>query len=206
MSTDLKPTSAFKLKSRTLPWLLVAVLAVCVLVAQTISFIAREMPTSGKLQFGSVDLETVITTSQGTEEVIAPEGEKLVTGEADAQRFVRVRNTGDHPLYVRVKLGFTCISANGATHPIDNLVSFAPGDAKWIARSDAPDGYYYLSTPLKPGELSVPLISGAHVKTQDAVNAYGEGLIYTLSANAFGVQSENQRTTNVLDVEGWPAA
>lgn len=227
MSEEEKHANAASTKSRMLPWLLVAAVAVCVLAAQTLSFITREMPTTGKLQFGSVDIETVITTVNAAgEEVIAPEGEALVTGEADAYRIVRVRNTGDHPLYVRVKLGFFCVDAQGAAHARDNLVEYAPAaydpDGRaWVARGEdgaavsaveafagAPvtDGYLYLTAPLAPGELSEPVIAGLRVATKTIVDEYGGNSTYRLSADAFGVQSENQHTANVLEVEGWPAA
>ena len=187
-----------------------------------------EMPLQGKLQFGRAGIETVITTVDvSVQEVIAPEGEALVRGAANAQRIVRVRNTGDHPLYVRMKLGFACVDAQGAAHPIDDLVKYASaatGDSSgsaWVARgidggvvsaadafAGAPtaDGYLYLARPLAPGELSAPVVTGLVVDTEAAVSRYGESSTYRLAADAHGVQSENQTTENVLEVEGWPEA
>lgn len=227
MSEDAKHAKDASTKSRMLPWLAVAAVAVVVLAAQTLSFIAREMPLQGKLQFGSVGIETVITTMDASgQEVIAPEGEALALGAAEAQRIVRVRNAGEHPLHVRVKLGFACEDAQGTSHSIDELVKYtsATGDphgSAWVARgidggvvsasdvfagTPTADGYLYLTRALAPGELSAPVATGLRVDTKTAVDRYGKDGTYRLVADAYGVQSDNQTTENVLEVEGWPEA
>lgn len=76
-----KHAKADSTKSRWLPWLLVALVACAVIVAQTLSVITREMPLETRVQFGTVDVKAVITTKNAAgEEVEASNGDELGKG------------------------------------------------------------------------------------------------------------------------------
>ena len=204
-----KHAKADSTKSRWLPWLLVALVACAVIVAQTLSVITREMPLETKVQFGTVD---VITTKNAAgEEVEASNGDELGKGVAHISRIVRMENTGDHPVFARMKIGFECVDAQGQAHAIDYLVNYTYSDAYdpaggvWMDRLPQSDGFFYLKEALPENTVSEPLITGFEVNTEEAVARYGEGCTFQLVVDCYGVQSKNQKSENVLEAEGWPA-
>ena len=52
-----KHAKADSTKSRMMPWLVVAMVACALIVAQTLSFITREIPLQTKVQFGDVGIK-----------------------------------------------------------------------------------------------------------------------------------------------------
>ena len=194
-----KHAKADSTKSRWLPWLLVALVACAVIVAQTLSVITREMPLETKVQFAA------------GEEVEASNGDELGKGVAYISRIVRVENTGDHPVFARMKIGFECVDAQGQAHAIDDLVNCTYSDAYdsaggvWMDRLPQSDGFFYLKEALPENTVSEPLITGFEVNTEEAVARYGEGCTFQLVVDCYGVQSKNQKSENVLEAEGWPA-
>lgn len=207
-----KHAKADSTKSRWLPWLFVALVACAVIVAQTLSVITREMPLETKVQFGTVDVKAVITTKNAAgEEVEASNGDELGKGVAHISRIVRVENTGDHPVFARMKIGFECVDAQGQAHAIDDLVNYTYSDAYdpaggvWMDRLPQSDGFFYLKEVLPENVVSEPLITGFEVNTEEAVARYGEGCTFQLVVDCCGVQSKNQKSENVLEAEGWPA-
>lgn len=205
MPADNTQATADSTKTRALLWILLVAVICVFAAAQTLSVITREKPFFDRLQFGTMGIETSIMTIDASgAEIPAPDGGELGTGSAHMKRIVRVENTGNHAMFVRVKLRFECIDAAGGHHPADDLVSYDAGDASWIRR-DPSDGYLYLAQVLEPGEVSATAIAGVDVNTAAAIARYGEGCTYHLVADGYGVQSKNQTTDDVLKAEGWPA-
>ena len=205
MPADNTQATVDSAKTRMRLWMLLVAVICVFAAAQTLSVITREKPFFDRLQFGAVGIEASITTIDGNgAEVPAPEGGELGTGSAHMKRLVRVKNTGDHAVFVRVKLRFECVDAQGAHHPVDDLVSYDGGDSTWIER-DPSDGYLYLTAALEPGEVSEPAVTGVDVDTAAAIARHGAGCTYHLVADGYGVQSENQKSDDVLEAEGWPA-
>lgn len=199
------------MKSRMLPWLVAAMIACALIVAQTLSVITREMPLETKIRFGDVDIETqILVKNDAGEEIAASDGEQLGAGSSHIQRIVRVKNTGDHPVFVRVQLQFMCTDAKGETHDIGHLVEYTRENSadsagpSWVRRAPD-DGFFYFGAPLGEGELSEPLITGLEIDTTQVTDQFGKDCTYRLVVKGAGVQSENQKTTDVLDAEGWPA-
>lgn len=205
MPADNTQATADSTKTRKRLWMLLVAVICVFAAAQTLSVITREKPFLDRLQFGAVGLETSITTIDETgAEVPTPEGGELGTGSVHMERIVRVKNTGNHALFIRVKLRFECIDADGTPHPVDGLVSYDVDNDAWIRRNPS-DGYLYLTAALEPGETSEPAITGVDVNTAAAIARHGEGCTYRLVADGYGVQSENQKSDDVLEAEGWPA-
>lgn len=176
----------------------VAIVAV-IFAAQTISFMARDLPLSTKGTFGTVGLTTQINTVDASgNEVSAHDGDRLGNETASVQRIVRAANTGNHPLWVRVRLTLTLTDANGKRHDVSDLLTCSGGDDAW-QRGD--DGYWYLVKPLTAGEASAALCRTIGVS---GPSRFGEGT-FELSAQAYGVQSEHN-AMSVWDAEGWPEA
>lgn len=205
MPADNTQATADSTKTRKRLWVLLAAVICVFAAAQTLSVITREKPFLDRLQFGAVGIETSITTLDETgAEVPAPEGGELGTGSVHMERIVRVKNTGNHALFIRASCALNASMPPARRTRPDDLVSYDVGNEAWIQRNPS-DGYLYLTAPLESGEVSEPAVTGVDVDTAAAIARHGEGCTYRLVADGYGVQSENQKSDDVLEAEGWPA-
>ena len=106
-----------------------------------------------------------------------------------------VENTGDHPMYVRIKLtpgvNDRALSADGCIHMDFNKEAWTLAD-----------GYYYYNTALKAGETTAPLFTKITFVGEKITNDY-LGKQFSLDVAAFAVQSEHNGATP-LEAQGWP--
>ena len=179
---------------------LVAVALVAALVvAGILAFTTRTIDADNIVTFGSVRMQLHETTLDSAgREVVAPLDDALNLATGDASRIVRIRNVGDHPLYVRVALSFTGVTASGLETPADDLVHYTADNGAWIDR----DGWRYFERALNPGETTPPLVTTLHVDAEAANARYGRDSL-ALEIDARGVQSEHN-AASPLDAAGWP--
>lgn len=197
MENDLKETLR-----RNAPVLPVLALLAVVLAAQTVAYITREFPTHSFIAFGSVDVKASITTLDDMgAEVPAQDGDKLFTGVDGAHRVVRVVNTGDHALWVRLSLDVTMTDSAGDCRSVTEYATFEGSNSAWV---QGPDGMWYCTVALEPGQTSEPVCTAMRLDTAAAQAQYGPASGYGLTANVQGVQYENNHTS-IFDAEGWPA-
>lgn len=169
-----------------------------VLVAQTVSFSARSTKADNVVTFGSVTVQTVETMKgPDGEEIAVPETEQM-SESAPASRIVRVKNVGQEPAYVRVKLSVRAEDGQGAVAPADDLATYVFDDARWVEK----DGWYYFDAPLAPGETTGALITGVGFGVRAAQERTGNGLVH-LDIDTQGVQVKNN-AASAFDAEGWP--
>lgn len=197
---DTRPSASRPTRRTALTFAVGAVALLAALaIVQTLAFTARSVNADNVVTFGSVKMQVLETTDDGTgREVDAPAEETLALQSGEASRIVRIRNTGAHPLYVRVALTVTGTSHSDAASPADDLVRYASGDAAWVER----DGWRYFDRALAPGETTPPLITSLTVDTAAANARFPHGSL-ALHIDARGVQSEHNGT-NPLDAAGWP--
>ena len=169
-----------------------------VLVAQTVSFSARSTKADNVVTFGSVTIQTVETMKgPDGEEIAVPETEQM-SESAPASRIVRVKNVGQEPAYVRVKLSVRAEDRQGAVAPADDLATYVFDDARWVEK----DGWYYFDVPLAPGETTGAFITGVGFDVRAAQERTGNGLVH-LDIDTQGVQVKNN-AASAFDAEGWP--
>lgn len=182
--------------------LVVTLCVLCVLafvfVAQTVSFSARSTKADNVVTFGSVTVQTVETMKgPDGEEIAVPETEQM-SESAPASRIVRVKNVGQEPAYVRVKLSVRAEDGQGAVAPADDLAMYVFDDARWVEK----DGWYYFDASLAPGETTGALITGVGFDVRAAQERAGNGLVH-LDIDTQGVQVKNN-AASAFDAEGWP--
>ena len=110
-------------------------------------------------------------------------------------KIVTVENTGDHPLYLRVKLT-EGVSDEALT--ADDCLSININRSCWLEK----DGYYYYYRALQSGETTEQLFSEVYFDIYNVDNKY-IGKYFTLNVSASAVQSENNGA-DVLEAIGWP--
>lgn len=169
-----------------------------VLGSQTLSFLARDYPAAGRLTFDGVAIDAVIAMHDAEGgEVPAKSVDEIPIGVVGLDRVVRFENTGAQALWVRARVEFS-ITADGERHDLADLTTFDVNEGSWVER----DGWFYLTEPLDPGELSPSLVTGMKVDTQAANDRYGSGS-YQLDAHVGAVQRKHN-ADSVFDAEGWP--
>ena len=180
----------------------VAICALCViaiaLVAQTVSFNARSTRADNIVTFGAVTIQTVETAKDAHgQEVAVPEVEQM-SESAPASRIVRVKNVGEEPAFVRVKLSVRAEGAQGGAVPADDLATYVFDDARWVEQ----DGWYYFDAPLAPGDTTGALITGISFDVRAVQERTDMGKVH-LDIVSQGVQVRNN-AASAFDAEGWP--
>lgn len=165
---------------------------------QALAFFVRDHSEPGRMAFDGVGIELRVMAhdAQGNEVPADVTGE-IPPGLVPIDRTVYARNTGAQQAWVRVGLGFI-MEVQSERFDIADLTRFNVNEADWVQRGE----WLYLTTPLDPGEVSPPLITGLMVDSQQAIARHGEGT-YRFTARAGAVQSKHN-ATSVLEVEGWP--
>lgn len=178
-----------------------AALAAVLLAMQTISFVARSTDARNAVVFGGVGVELVETAldASNNEVVVSDGADEDVSDDGRCSRIVRVRNTQDHPVFVRVSLSMTGTDSKGAVVSADDFVSYAFADPAW---KNGGDGWYYYDAVLEPGGTTPPLITGISFDVQQIHECCKDGAL-RLDIDAAAVQSENN-AQSVFAAEGWP--
>ena len=157
----------------------------------TWAYFTAQASTENTITTGSVHLQIHQRTADGTE---ISQGEPVMPGDT-VSRIVTVENTGEQPVYLRVRL---IKGVLGEALSAEECMSFAVNTGAWTSR----DGYYYYNEALPAGGETASLIDEIHFEGIAIDNAYlGKG--FTLDVEAYGVQSVNNGGS-ALDALGWP--
>lgn len=181
--------------------LLVILLALLVLAA--VSFVLTFRTHTGwvedRVAYGNVELEVIENTLSGGVEVPFTQDTPVYISADEYSRIVRVKNTGKHPVYVRVALSLTAADSSGreTVLPAD-FFSFDINTNNW---KESDGWYYYESADLTENEETKTLMTKIMFNhTKLSVVAGGQ---LTLHIRAEAVQSENNGN-NVWQAAGWP--
>lgn len=148
---------------------------------------ARNAITTGGIAFRICE-----TTKTGEEFPI--DGITVLPGDT-VSKIVKGKNTGDHPLYLRVKL---TLGVNDNSLTVGDRITMDLNTTDWTYQ----DGYYYYNTALTPNEETAPLFTEVYVDGASVGNEY-IGKVFTLDIDGQAVQSENNGD-GALTAIGWP--
>lgn len=171
---------------------LIAVLAV--LSGGTWAYFSTQAAARNTVSTGTVQLAINQRTAAG--DPLPPDGEQIMPGDT-LGRQITVQNTGDEPIYLRVKLIKGVSEQNLSA---ENCMTIEINTADWTAQ---PDGYYYYNNVLEAGQETPSLVEQIHFEGLAINNAY-LGRDFTLDVEAYGVQSVNN-SASPLTAMGWPA-
>lgn len=169
-----------------------SLVAIClsVIVGCTIAFFTSEEKAENTITAGNIEID--LLESVNSEEKIS-----IMPG-TDVKKVVQVKNVGDHPAYVRVKVNKEIELAEnqqGQTDP--NLIGVDVNTDFWTEK----DGFYYYNGVLKAGEVTEPVFTKIGFSI-DMGNMY-QNSTAVVNTNAYAVQSENNGDAP-LDAAGWP--
>lgn len=169
---------------------IIAILAV--ISVGTLAYFTSEQNAENVISAGNIKLEIHEKTASG--EDFPEEGIIVMPGDT-VSKIVTVENTGDHPLYLRVKLT-EGVSDEALTE--DDCLDININRSCWLEK----DGYYYYYRALQSGETTEQLFSEVYFDLYNIDNKY-LGKYFTLNVAASAVQSENNGS-DVLNAMGWP--
>ena len=184
------------MKKKTI--IILIVLCLITIISVTYAYIVRETNTSSIITFGSLKMDLIETTIKDGEEVRVTNHDDMdISNTNTASRIVKVKNIGNHPMYVRVSLNIEGKTKSKEAIDTTNLVSMNIKD-NWTYK----DGYYYYNEVLNPDETTSELIDEIVFNNNYIVDNYDRSK-FTLNIKAQAVQSEHNKE-NVLEAVGWP--
>lgn len=162
--------------------------------AGTYAYYNKSVIATNTVTTGSVDMIIHETGADGapypTDPVVILPGDVV-------SKVVKVENSGNQPMYLRVKL---TPGVNDPALSAQDCIRMDINHTDWTAR----DGYYYYNKTLNPGEITPALFTEVTFVGEKVTNAY-LGKLFSLDVAAFAVQSVHNGETP-LEAEGWPEA
>lgn len=179
------------MKRRVLALALILVLS-ALISSGTVAYFTTQKKTNNVITTGHIDIRLIDTGARDSKQI-------TVTPLSEYSREVSVKNTGNHPAWVRIALNCAVTLSNGSVERSDEWIRLHMCSADWVEQ----DGYYYYTKPLQPNETT-PLLMDKVTFGADIDESY-ENSRTTLDIIAYGVQVENNGDT-YLEAQGWPEA
>ena len=189
-----------RLAERAVTAVTVAAACVALCAGGTLAYFSAEEHAHNVITTGGVGIELV---EWGDLERTQPfeDAEGVMPGES-VVKVVEVENTGQAPVWVRVKADVAVELAEGAQAPEGDptdVVAIDFGTEKWTEK----DGWWHYNEILPAGETTSPLFQHVTFDGPGMGNAY-QGCEVTVDVLAQAVQSDNNGAT-ALEAAGWPA-
>lgn len=157
----------------------------------TYAYYTKSVVATNTVTSGSVDI--IIHETDGNGEPYPTEPVVILPGDV-VNKVVTVENSGNQPLYLRVRLipgvNDPALSAHDCIHMDIN-------DTDWTEQ----DGYYYYNRALNPGETTPALFTKVTFVGDKVTNAY-LGKMFSLDVAASAVQSVHNGES-ALEAQGW---
>lgn len=182
---------------------LVAFIAVTVAVfsTRTAAFFSDNMKMGIQtIHSGDLTIELrQATVLPGTTEPVFTNDPIRITPGTTASKIVTVKNVGDYPTYIRVKLSpeIALSAEHAGASPDLSLVGCEINTYAWTYY----DGYYYCNQTLQSGQESEPLFTAVTFAPQ-MDNTYTNSTV-TFHIDAQAVQA-NHNGASALEAEAWP--
>lgn len=176
----------------TIAFILIAVAAV--FSTGTLAYFTAENKTRNAVTSGKVDFTIHEKTSEGKD--FPSEGVRVMPGDT-VSKIVTVENTGNAPMYLRVKL---TKGVNDESLSAQDCLNIDINEKDWTLK----DGYYYYNRAVGVGQTTEALFTEVNFDGESMDNAY-RGKVFDLDIDASAVQTANNGET-VFDAVGWPAA
>lgn len=179
-----------------------AMFAVCLSIFTygTNAFFTAEEQVHNVITTGNIDIELVemAIPEDGGDPVPFENVTGVVPGE-EVSKIVTVKNTGEQPAYVRIKLNKAISLADDIKGEADlSLISCDLNTKDWTEK----DGYYYYNTVLDAGKETEPLFTTVTFAKEMGNMYQGSQTELTVQAQATQVANNGN---SVLEAKGWPA-
>ena len=184
----------------------VAVSAVSLAVVTTVLYSARSLAyftdtsasKGNRIEAGIVNIDLVEMMDDGNGGLTSYTDPVQVLPSATVSKVVSVKNTGDLPVYIRIKLEKTVNDESGLPANWQDKISCNLNLTDWTLL----DGYYYYNRALEAGQTTEPLFSEVTFAASMGNEFVNKTLQFTVTSQATQVYENGG---NALDAVGWPA-
>ena len=111
-----------------------------------------------------------------------------------------VTNSGTQPFWLRAQVVVSVESADGQPMSSEYVQLLAQDETVWTAREED-DGWDYYTAIVTPGQ-EIALFDGVKL-AEETPNEYQSSRV-TITVRAQAVQSKNNDSGTVLEIQGWP--
>lgn len=163
----------------------------------TYAYFTSDVIVTNVITSGNVKIELRETELSDGKEIPFTNKTGILPGK-QISKIVKVENTGDHPAYIRIKVGKEIHLADGVDGEPDlSLITCDFNEMDWEEK----DGYYYYKEPLKPGKTTEALFEQV---TFDRTM----GNMYQNSKAEINVYAQATQVIHngdsAMDAKGWP--
>lgn len=181
--------------------LLLAIMLVAV--QGTSAYFTASTAAHNVITSGAIDITLVETTLDANQNEVPYPADPVVgvMPGTEHSKIVRVRNSGEHSAWIRIRVETSIRDAQGNSLPTDKL-GIHYDESFWVEE----DGFFYYKTKVAPGAKTEPLFRTVQFDPTMG-NAYQNATVQ-IDVIAQGVQSANNdipKNADVTDVKGWPA-
>ncbi len=183
---------------RKLLALSVIVMCVSILAHGTLAFFTAEKTAHNVITSGNIDIALLEWADEDKEVEFPEEGIQGILPGMTQTKIVEVKNTGDNPAYIRVKVDKSITLADETTEGDADLLILDFNEADWTLGED---GYYCYNLPLLEKETTAPLFT-------TVTFAATMGNEYQNSTAKIDVIAQAVQVANngdgVFEARGWP--
>ena len=178
-----------------------AFIAVCLSIAaySTTAYFTYEDSATNIITTGNIKIELQeLAVSEGGEIPLPFEDAINVLPGTEVSKIVQVKNVGEQPAWIRIRVAKEIILAQGVSGDVDlSLVTYDLNTQYWTEE----DGYYYYKDILNPDEITQPLFTEVNF-SPNMGNMYQQSKAI-IKVNAQATQVANNGAT-VFEAAGWP--
>lgn len=209
VETEPKKASLLKLKKKLFKRSFICLIAL--VIASAIHFSAWTVAYFGEnvtagystIKAGNVDI-LLIETMQGADGITAYMDPVSIMPATSVSKMVSVKNTGDLPVYIRIKLDMTIEDESNKPADWKDLIRCTYGESDacnsdWILKND---GYYYYKNALETGE-SAALFDTVHFSPAMGNQFTNQKFVLRITSEA---TQANGNGTSAQTAAGWPTA
>lgn len=186
------------MKNRTKILIVLAIFLCTSLLFFSYAYIIRLTTSNNVITFGTLKMQLINNTLKDGEEVPVSDKTNIDVNDSSAiSRIIRIKNVGNHPMFVRVNLDISLKGQSLTEEEIDKYITLDLGE-DWIKEGD----YYYYKKSVDKNEETTNLLTSISFDVAKIKNDNHNGK-FDLNVNVGAVQSENN-AKDVLEVRGWP--
>lgn len=174
----------------------ILLIAIAIIGYGSLAYFTASKVAHNTISVGNIDIELLNWADEARQEEFQSD-DMVVMPNTEIVKIVEVKNTSLEDAYIRVKLDSAIALSNTAEMEDMGLVSVDINTTNWKLQ----DGYYYYTSPLSGGEVTVPLYTKVAFSKKMS-NIYDNSTLQ-LDAHAYAVQVANNGE-DALTADGWP--
>ena len=174
------------------------VVSVIIFSAQSFAYFSADVSLDPmRLAAGNVDIDLVEMMDDGHGGQVTYTAPVSVVPAGSYSKIVTVKNSGDLPVYVRVKLEKIANDPTGLKDGWEKLIACNFNTSEWTYK----DGYYYYNDVLGAGDTTEALFDRIAFAASMGNEFVGKAVSFKIISEA---TQSNGNGSSAIDAQGWP--